>query len=190
MNQRSSKVGLKPLISAAAALSFLKETKSAVTWNVRDLTRSLKVGRPEAEKILAFLGAQGYVKRSGTDWMTTQEGEDVSGAKPPRYTQETVEQAVAALKQQIREASKDLESPFRITHAVAFGDFLLHDRARVQAADVGIGLTLKDQTLTPHSVPVAKMERDFLKQLRGKTALLHLDAYADWMSERSHVDLL
>jgi hypothetical protein len=189
MNQKS-KFGPKPFISAEAALSFLKETKGAVTWNVRDLTRSLKVGRSEAEKILAFLEAQGYVKRSGTDWMTTLEGEAVSGAKPPRYTQEIVEQAVAVLKQRIREASKDFKSPFRITHSVAFGDFLLHDRVRVQAADVGIGLTLKDLTLTQHSVPVAKMERDFLKQLRGKTALFHLGAYADWMSGRSHVNLL
>lgn len=189
MNQKS-KAGTKPFLSAEAALSFLKETKGAVTWNVRDLTGSLTAGRPEAEKILAFLEAQGYVKRLGTDWMTTPEGEAVSGAKPPRYTQETVEQAVEALKQRIREANKDSKSPLRITHAVAFGDFLLHDRARVQAADVGIGLRLKDQTLTQHSVPVAKRERDFLKQLRGKTALLHLGAYADWMRERSHVDLL
>jgi hypothetical protein len=40
MNQKS-KFGLKLLISAEAALSFLKETKGAVTWNVRDLKEGI-----------------------------------------------------------------------------------------------------------------------------------------------------
>jgi hypothetical protein len=49
---------------------------------------------------MALLAAQGYVQRaSGTDeWMTTPAGESVSGAKPPRFTRESVEQAVESLK--------------------------------------------------------------------------------------------
>jgi hypothetical protein len=47
------------------------------------------------------------------------------------------------LKQPIEQVNKDSQAAFRITHAVAFGDVLLKDRSRVQAADAGIGLTLR-----------------------------------------------
>lgn len=164
-------------VSAEAALSFLKETKSVVSWKISDVVKSLKIARSSAEQVVALLEAQGYVQRSGEAWMTTPAGESVSGAKPPRYTRESVEQAMEALKQRIRDASKDFKTPFKITHAVAFGDFLLQDRTRVQAADAGIGLAPKDQNAKANSVPVARMERDFLKQLRGRTALLHLVDY-------------
>jgi len=177
-------------MSAEEALSFLKETKGAVSWTLRDVTESLKIPRSSDEQVVALLEAQGYVQRSGSDWMTTPAGESVSGAKPPRYTLESVEQAVEALRLRIKDASKDFKSPFQNTHAVAFGDFLLPDRARVQAADVGIGLAMKDQSANEKSVSVAKMERDFLKQLRGRTALLNVLPYADWMSKRSHIALL
>jgi hypothetical protein len=74
---------------------------------------------------------------------------------------------------------------------VAFGDFLLSDRPRVQAADVGIALTQAGQTESdPHSATAAKAERQFLKQLRAKTALLQIHPYAAWMSKRSNVNLL
>jgi hypothetical protein len=72
--------------------------------------------------------------------MTTSAGESVSRAKPPRLTRESVEQAVESLKGRIKEVNKESEGKFTITEAVAFGDFLLSDRPRVQPADVGIGL--------------------------------------------------
>jgi hypothetical protein len=85
-----------PPIPAEAALSFLKDTKGTLTWSARDLADTLKISRHEAEQVFALLTAQGYVQSaSGTDErMTTPAGELVSGAKPPRFTRESVEQAV------------------------------------------------------------------------------------------------
>jgi DNA-binding transcriptional MocR family regulator len=182
-----------PSIPAEAARSFLKDTKGVTTWSVRDLTEALKIGRGAAEQIIALLAAQGYVQSaSGTDgWMTTPSGESVSGAKPPRFTRESVEQAVESVKERIKQVNQDSKAAFRITDAVAFGDFLLKERTRVQAADVAIGLTPRGEAGgDPGSVPVARAERQFLRQLRGRTALLHVRPYANWMSKRSHRNLL
>jgi DNA-binding transcriptional MocR family regulator len=182
-----------PSIPAEAARSFLKDTKGVITWSVRDLTEALKIGRGAAEQIIALLAAQGYVQSaSGTDgWMTTPSGESVSGAKPPRFTRESVEQAVESVKERIKQVNQDSKAAFRITDAVAFGDFLLKERTRVQAADVAIGLTPRGEAGgDPGSVPVARAERQFLRQLRGRTALLHVRPYANWMSKRSHRNLL
>jgi hypothetical protein len=46
---------------------------------------------------------------------------------------------------------------------------------------------------TEESTASAKRHRAelaFLKQLRGKTALLHVELYEEWMRARSHRDLL
>jgi DNA-binding transcriptional regulator YhcF (GntR family) len=183
----------KPPIQVEAALSFLKDTKGTTTWSVRDVTDTLKINRRDAEQAVALLAAQGYVQRtSGTGaWMTTPEGESVSAAKPPRYARESVEQAVDALKERIQQANKDQKAAFTITDAVAFGDFLLSDRTRVQAADVGIGLTRRGEAANvPRSASTANAERQFLSQLRGSTAVLHIRPFADWMSKRSHRNLL
>src|SRR3984893_8966525 len=146
-----------PSVPAEAALSFLKDTKGALVWSARDLADTLKINRPEAEQILAFLQAQGYAQparseqvderesaRSADQWITTPAGETVSGAKPPRFTRESIEQALAALKGRIKQSNQDPQAPFRITDAIAFGDFLLPDRARVQSAEVGIRLKRPD----------------------------------------------
>src|SRR5882672_7833673 len=96
---------LLPTIPAQAALSFLKDTTGALTWTARDLANALKINRREAEQALAFLQAQGYVQparksasRGDQQWMTTPAGETVAGAKPPRFTPESVQQVLAALK--------------------------------------------------------------------------------------------
>jgi len=181
-------------IPAEAALSFLKDTKGALTWSARDLSNILNITRREdAQRVIAVLEAQGYAKPAagGSEWMTTPAGESVSGAKPPRFSRESVLQAANALKERIKQANSDANAPFRVAGAVAFGDFLLPDRSRVQAADVGVVLTRKDQSLRElRSATEARAKRKFLAQLRGRTALLHLRAYADWMSKRSHLKLL
>jgi hypothetical protein len=163
-----------PSLSAEAALSFLKDTKGTLTWSARDLADTLKINRREAQQALAFLQAQGYVQparrgepahqkgsaRSADQWITTPAGETVSGAKPPRFTRESVEQALVALKNRIKQSNKDLRIPYRITDAVAFGDFLLPDRARVQSADVGIRLAQRGASSSePRSASDAQAER-------------------------------
>src|SRR5580765_4088834 len=132
-----------PALPAAAALSFLKDTRGTLSWSAGDLAKALNIDRREAQQALAFLQAQGYVQpadrtsanRSGKQWTTTPAGETVSAAKPPRFTRESVEQALVALRDRIKQTNKDAQSPFRVTEAVAFGNFLIPDRARVQSAD-------------------------------------------------------
>ena len=193
--QRAVRPNTIPSIPAEEALSFLKDTKGTLSWTARDLADSVKITSREAEQVLAFLQAQGYAqparqKESGRgtgQWMTTPAGETVSGAKPPRFTRESVEQALAALKDRIKQNNRNSQAPFRITDAVAFGDFLRPDRARVQSADVGIRLTRRDHSSTElHSASDAQAERKFLRDLRAKSALLNLRPYADWMRHRSH----
>jgi hypothetical protein len=188
-----------PSLSAEAALSFLKDTKGTLTWSGRDLADSLEINRREAEQVLAFLQAQGYVQpahqkgsaRNADEWITTPAGEIVSGAKPPRFTREGVEEALSALKGRIRQNNKDPQGPFRVAEAVAFGDFLVPDRARIQSADVGIRLARRGASSSePRSASDAQAERKFLRDLRAKSALLTLRPYADWMRHRSHRDLL
>jgi len=188
-----------PSLSAESALSFLKDTKGALTWSARDFADTLKINPREAQQSLAFLQAQGYVQpahqkgsaRNADEWITTPAGEIVSGAKPPRFTRERVEEALAALKDRIKHSNKNLQEPFRIADAVAFGDFLLLDRARVQSADVGIRLARRGASPSePRSASDAQAERKFLRDLRAKSAPLTLPPVRRWMRHRSHRDLL
>jgi len=194
-----------PSISAEVALSFLKDTKGTLAWTPRDLAGTLKIDRSEAEQALAFLQAQGYVQpagpagqaRAAREWITTPAGETVSGAKAPRFTRESVEQALTALQQRIETNNKNRQAPFRVTDAVAFGDFLLADRARVQSADVGIRLARRQDArqknapvVESRSASEAKAERGFLRDLRAKSTHLTVRPYADWMRRRTHRDLL
>src|SRR5579864_1681695 len=201
-----------PSLPAEAALSFLKDTKGALTWSARDLSGTLNISRREADQVLAVLQAQGYAQPASASrhtkdqWLTTPAGETVSGAKPPRFARERVEEALADLQSRIQQNNNDPHSPFRVTSAVAFGDFLLPDRARAQAADVAISLARREPTRSgrvkvakskadtppgvspnqPRSASEAQAERNFLRQLRAKSALLNLRPQADWMRQRSH----
>jgi hypothetical protein len=178
-------------VSAEAALSFLKDTKGVVSWTLRDLAEVLKIGRKEAEQVVALLEAQGYVARAENDeWITTAAGEAVSGAKIPRFSRESVEQALDGLKARIEQVNKDQNAAFRVVDAVAFGDFLLKYRAKVQAADVGVRPASRRETGELRSASDAREERQFLKQLKGKAQMLSLRLYADWMSRRSHRKLM
>ena len=189
--QSTIAVPTQPSIPAEAALSFLKDTKQAVTWSAREVADTLKITPRDAEQVVALLAAQGYVQATKDGWMTTPAGESVSGAKPSRFTQESVVGAVESLKERIKQVNKDGKAAYRVTNAVAFGDFLKSDRARAQAADVGIALVRRDKTEGDlRSASDARAERAFVQQLRGRTALLHLRPYAEWMSKRSSLKLL
>jgi len=107
------------------------------------------------------------------------------------------EQSLAELTARVQQNNKNRQASFRITDAVVFGDFLLPDRARVQSADVGIGLvrrqdsTRRDNSANAtHSASEAQAERKFLRELRAKSAHTNLRPYADWMRSRTHRDLL
>jgi hypothetical protein len=186
-------------IPAEAALSFLRDTKGSVSRSLRDLSQTLNISREEADRVVALLQIQGYVQpeahKSG-EWITTPAGETVSGAKQPRFDRATVEAALTSLKERIEDLNSNRAAKFRITRAVGFGDFLAKDRARVQSADVGIELTRKDrkqtsnEIVTPHSAVEAREEQEFLRQLRGRSALINLRNYSEWMGTRTHQKLV
>jgi hypothetical protein len=135
---------------------------------------------------------EGYVACAGGPgkWRTTLQGESVSGSKPPRFTRESVDKALSDLSDRIRDTNSEPNVLYRVTDAVAFGDFLA-DPPRVQSATVGIHLIFRnDDSQQPKSAHHKAAESTFLKQLRGNGSLLLLQRYEPWMSARSHRNLL
>jgi hypothetical protein len=81
---------------------------------------------------LAILKLQGYAGETGdNEWLTTAAGEIVSGSKQPRFHRESVYGALSTLFDRIAAINKDCKAGFKITQAVAFGDFLT-ERATVK----------------------------------------------------------
>ncbi|MFL6351419.1 MAG: hypothetical protein ACJ74Z_06175 [Bryobacteraceae bacterium] len=135
---------------------------------------------------------QGYVEPIARTqkWRATQEGLTVSGAKTARFTREAVEQALSALRDRIRAINDDKKAEYTVSEAVAFGDFL-SDQPRFQAADVGAQLApRKPGAQDASSAKEHKAKDEFLKQLRGRSAALHIQPYEAWMSVRSHRKLI
>jgi hypothetical protein len=183
---------LMPSVPAAAVMSFLKDTRGLMTWTTRDLAETLDIPPSEAAKVITIMEMQGYVKAAegAREWFTTPAGQTVSGSKLPHYTRERVAAALTALKERIAAVRKDFKSPFKISAAMAFGDFL-RDLPRVQAPDVGVQLVKhKSDSGAKTSATEAKARLAFLKQLRGKNNPLNLQPYQEWMSKRSHQKLL
>ncbi|HKV48940.1 MAG TPA: hypothetical protein VJN69_12680 [Candidatus Acidoferrales bacterium] len=172
-----------PQLVREAVFSFLKDTRGMISWSARDLAETLNVTPAQANIALPILEMQGYVKLTGNgEWLTTIEGETVSGSATPRYKREAVEDALKSLRDRIRELNSDRKSGVKIVHAVSYGDFL-SDRPRAQAADVGIELTTRAHT-------DAKRETQILTTLRAKSPMLHLHRFQPWMSSRTHRNLL
>lgn len=177
-------------IPAAEALSFLRDTRGLSTWTARDMASSLKISLSEAKEVISILEMQGYIKQSGHDeWMTTIAGESVSGSKIPRFTPERVEKALADLRTRIDEVNRDSRAPYQITKAVAFGNFLQH-RTRVQSVEVGIQLKSRNSEAEDSgSAEERKRQMAFLKALKGKSGVLQVRTFENWMSERTHTKL-
>lgn len=191
-NPKQHSAGSARSLAAAELLSFLKQTRAATPWTERDLANTLNIGVNEARQALAIMQFEGYVASAGGPgkWRTTLQGESVSGSKPPRFTRESVDKALSDLRERIRDTNSDRNALYKITDAVAFGDFLA-DPPRAQSATVGIGLILRnDDSQQPKSAHDRAAEATFLKQLRGKSSLLQLQRYEPWMGARSHRNLL
>jgi DNA-binding transcriptional regulator YhcF (GntR family) len=194
MPGKKSKPGteIMPAVRAAAVMSFLKDTRGLMSWTIRDLAETLGIAATEAAKVIAIMEMQGYVKsqQGGREYFTTGEGQAVSGSKLPHFTRERVEKALASLKEGITAVRKDFKAAFKISKAVAFGDFL-RESPRVQAADVGIELVKRKADDTQANSATDNKERlAFLKQVRAKNAALNLQPYQEWMSKRSHQKLV
>jgi hypothetical protein len=130
-------------LAAAELLSFLKQARAAAPWTERDLAKTLNIGVNEARQALAIMQFEGYVSSVGKPgkWRTTLQRESVSGSKPPRFTRKSVDRALSDLHERIRDTNSDPNALYKITDAVAFGDFLT-DAPRVQSAIVSIRLIL------------------------------------------------
>lgn len=168
-----------------AVFSFLKDTRGMISWTARDLAETLGVTLAQANDALPVLEMQGYIRSSGKDeWLTTIEGETVSGSVAPRYQKEAVDDALVALQDRIRKLNADRGASVVVTRAIAFGDFL-SDRARVQAADIGIEASARGTKAAPQR-PSASL----LSSLKAKSPMLQLHPFASWMLARTHRDLL
>jgi len=176
-----------PNIPLDAILSFLKDTRGAVNWSATALKDCLQVTSKQAQQILAILEMQGYVAREGNDWLTTAAGENISKSKMPQFSRESVHNALDTLNERIDAVNRDKRSDFKVTGAVAFGDFL-SGRAQVQAAQVGVQLMRRDPAGNPDDGDKKRLA--FLNALRRKSRLFSLEAYRPWMERRSHRRLL
>jgi predicted ArsR family transcriptional regulator len=156
-------------LSAAELFSFLKEIRSTQTWTEKDLSKALNIPVAQAKEVMAVLEMQGYIEPAGRTekWRVTDQGDLVAGAKSPRFTRESVEQALDDLRDRIKAINEDRGAGYKITEAVAFGDFL-HDQARVQAADVGIGLQPRADEPVAASAKEHAAELAFLSGCVGK----------------------
>jgi hypothetical protein len=181
--------GELPSVPIEAVFSFLKSTKGTSSWTKQDFADALKISLADAAKILPVLEMQGYIHPYHDEWVTTTAGEDVSGGRSPRFSPATVEEELSALQERIKAANKDPKSRYKVTQAVAFGDFL-EDKPRVQAAEVGIRLEPRNPKRKEVPKKERAAERAFLKQLRGRKTTLNVRPYEDWMSARTHRKLL
>jgi hypothetical protein len=177
---------IMPDLTAAAVMSFLKQTRGLISWSAGNTVEALHIRNAEAKQALIVLAMQGYVKAEGSEWLTTINGETVCGSAAPRYSLESMDGALEELAARIGEVNRDRSSPFHVEQAVAFGDFLLRN-SRAQAADIGIRVAARH---SGKAGSVSIPENTFLRSLRGRTPLLHILPYEPWMSVRTHRSLL
>jgi hypothetical protein len=87
------------------------------------------------KQALVILEMQGYIQPAGTkEWMTTQQGEIVSGSKFPKYSHEIVEQSFASFADHLKRVNQDSSAEYKVADAVAFGDFLAGGAIRPKTA--------------------------------------------------------
>lgn len=180
---------INPQVPIAAVFSFLKGTRGMVDWSLRDLAKTLNINATDASRIVDLMHMQGYVKPAGNGrWLTSVAGENVSASVTPRYSPDSIREALSSLKERIGEVNRDSQSEFIVSKAVAFGDFL-DGSPRTQAADVGIELT-KKQTKKVSALVGPQAAAAFLKKLKNKSPILHLRPFEDWMGNRTHRKLV
>ena len=172
---------------AAQVMSFLREVHSLLTWKEHDFAASMNVTKDEVKGALGMLQLAGYAEPlEKGKWRTTDQGRQVGDGKTPRFTTERVERALDEMKGRIDDLNSDKTTSYRVSRAVAFGDFLL-DRARVQAAEVGVELEprisngpSKKESAASRAEQSTVLKR--LKQLRVASC----EPYESWMGSRSH----
>jgi hypothetical protein len=179
-------------VPAAQVMSFLRDVHSSLTWTEQDFAELMNVSKDQTKAALGMLQLAGYVEPvEKPRWRTTDQGRQIAGGKTPRFTSESMEKALGELQERITLLNSDQSVTYRVTRAVAFGDFL-GDRVRVQAAEVGIELQPRasGETDKRESVTSRSQEKALLKRLQGHSTPLRVQQYEPWMSNRSHRDLM
>jgi len=153
------------------------------------MAHSLKIGLADAKQVITVLEMQGYVNQFKLDeFTTTFAGESISGSQLPRYTGVRIDEALRTLRTRIAEINRDSGALFRITQAVAFGDFL-SERTRFQPVEIGIELEPR-KSAAISVIRKGATRQQFLRQLRDKVTVIQFRPYEEWMSARSHRNLL
>lgn len=161
-----------PSLPPEAVLAFLKQASVEPAFDAAYVARSLKISIAEARQLVAMLLAAGYMEDHGKGrYRTTESGDTAAGAKPPRQRRGTVDKALGALVDRIRESDG-------VQRAIVFGQYLT-DHDLIQAADVGIALATSDE----------RQRRAQLKTLRARSPALNLHEFAPWMEHIRHVVL-
>ncbi len=64
-------LGSMPNIPVAAVFSFLKDKRGALSWTLRELTRTLNISEQDARSVLTILKLQGYVSETSDNELLT-----------------------------------------------------------------------------------------------------------------------
>ncbi len=168
--------------SAPAVTSFLKEFSAAPPWTVKDMARTVNFPEAEAKSAVAMLQAAGYINAaSGGRWVTTEQADVVSGAKPPRFTRSSVEKAISALLDRVRAWNAAHRSGINVARVIVFGDYL-SDRDRLQAAEIGVEFAHGGEP----GAEEHETEQQAIKELKARSAMLNLRVLEAWMLGRVH----
>src|ERR1700727_2531207 len=103
----SARPGAIPAVPIEAVFSFLRGTKGTSSWTRQDFAGTLKISFADAAKILPVIQMQGYINPYHDEWVTTTAGEDVAGARPPRFSPEKVGEALAELRERIKATNQN-----------------------------------------------------------------------------------
>ena len=134
-----------PDVLAPALLQLPKQVSAEPLWDAKQLASILILKSADAPQVTATLEMLGYaepVQGKKDIWRNTQAGDTVAGAKAPRFNRESVLKSLEELRARAEQMNSDPASPLRATELIAFGDFL-DNHSKVQAADVGVGLSPK-----------------------------------------------
>jgi hypothetical protein len=58
---RNSLQASMPGVSSDAVMSFIKQTKSLLTWTLEDMAATLKISLEESKQVIAVFELQGYI---------------------------------------------------------------------------------------------------------------------------------
>jgi hypothetical protein len=168
---------------APAVISFLKEFSAAPPWTAKELARALNIPEAEAEAAIPILQAAGYIEPAATggQWVATEQADAVSGARQPRFVRPAVEKAIAGLLDRVQEWNAAHRSGMKVARVVVFGDYL-SDRDRLQAAEIGVEFAQGGE----EGVAEKDAERQAIKELKARSAMLNLHVLEPWMVARSH----